>query len=315
VGQGRSRAYGRGADLAGCAGYDVCTRHTAWNDRASGDAGPAWASYDHHWNRAPEDAMPSALDRGLACLLALLALGGCAAVPRTVVAQRPAPAPRGLVVVVDGAGGGTTATDAVAAAIGAANAPLAVRRFDWTHGRGRGLADMTDVPHAAAQGRRLAATIASHRAACPHLPISLVCHSAGSMVVLAAADVLPPDSVESIVLLAPAVSTDFDLRGAMRAARRGVDAFTSEHDRFWLGVGTNIVGTADGKRGVDAAGRVGFAAPPLEPCEAALSGRLRQHPWHCSVAWTGNRGDHDGTLRSAYFRAYVLPVLLPAATR
>jgi hypothetical protein len=60
-----------------------------------------------------------------------------------------------------------------------------------------------------------------------------------------------------------------------------------------------------------AAGRVGFDAPALVPSEAALSSRLRQHPWDPSVAWTGNFGDHSDSLRPAYLKAYVLPLLTP----
>jgi len=253
--------------------------------------------------------MRPALPYALLCSLALLPLTGCAGVPTRVEAYRVPPAPRALVLVADGAGGYQTATDAVTETVTAADLPLLVYPFEWTHGRGRGIADMTDVAHAQAQGQRLAAVVQAYRAGWPGLPIHLVSHSAGSMVVLAAADVLPPDSVERIVLLAPAVSADFDLRRTLAAARQGVDAFTSERDRFWLGVGTRVVGTADGKRGADAAGRVGFTPPALD---LALAGRLRQHPWDPSLAWTGNRGDHDGTLRAGYLRAYVLPLLLPA---
>jgi len=94
-------------------------------------------------------------------------------------------------------------------------------------------------------------------------------------VALAAAERLPPDSLERIVLLAAGgVVRTYDLRRALVSARQGLDVFSSEKDRWWLGVGAAIVGTADGKRDPPA-GRVGFRPPG----DAALALRLHQHPW------------------------------------
>jgi pimeloyl-ACP methyl ester carboxylesterase len=219
---------------------------------------------------------------------------------------RPPLATRGLVLVADGAGGDPDTFDAAVRAVRETGTPLVVRSFNWTHGWRRTVADMTDVEHGRTQGQRLAAEVACYRAACPNTPITLLAYSAGTHVALEAARWLEPDSVERIVLLAPAVATDYDLRPALMAARQGVDVFTSERDGLVLGLGTGVVGTADGKRGVDTAGRVGFAAPPADAC---LIQRLRQHPWDASVEWTGNRGSHGGSLNSRYFRAYVLPLL------
>jgi pimeloyl-ACP methyl ester carboxylesterase len=213
-------------------------------------------------------------------------------------------------VVADGAGGGPGASRALAAAVREASAPLYVQQFAWTHGAGHGIRDMTDVAHARAQGRLLAEEVARQRSARPDLPVYLVGYSAGTHVVLEAARWLGPDSVERIVLLAPAVSADYDLCPALRAARQGVDVFTSERDRFYLGLGTRVVETADGKRGVPAAGRVGFDPPAT--ADACLAARLRQYPWSAEVAATGNRGEHSGSLQPTYLRAFVLPLLAPA---
>src|SRR5206468_13121931 len=128
-------------------------------------------------------------------------------------------------------------------------------------------------------------------------------------VALEATRCLEPDSLERIILLAPAVSADYDLRPALVAARSGIDVFTSKRDRLYLGLGPRLVGTADGKFFVPPAGRVGFDPPPLSATDAALAERLRQHPWESSMAWTGNLGTHAGTLNAAYFRAYVLTLL------
>jgi hypothetical protein len=107
------------------------------------------------------------------------------------------------------------------------------------------------------------------------------------------------------------VSADYDLRRAIASARHGIDAFTSERDTLYLGFGTDLLGTSDGKR-APAAGRVGFCPPVLAQNETCLAGRLHQHPWNCSVAWTGNEGGHTDCLRLAFLKAYVLPLFGPA---
>ena len=126
--------------------------------------------------------------------------------------------------------------------------------------------------------------------------------------ILAAAEGLPPGSVERIILLAPAVSTDYNLRPALRTACKGIDVFYSERDTLALGLGVGIVGTTD-RRWSPAAGRVGFQPCPQTTEDAILFGKLRQHPWDPTVIWTGNNGGHYATYQPCYLRYYVLPLL------
>src|SRR5262249_20780314 len=147
-------------------------------------------------------------------------------------------------------------------------APLHVRTFAWGHWRGLGLADAADAAHASRQGAILACEVRRRVAERPSRPVSLVGYSAGCAVVLAAAEHLPPDTLDRIVLLAPAVSPCHDLRAALLSARRGVDAFTSERDWLVLGVGTTLAGTPDGGRG-PSAGQTGFRSA-LSPADAHL---------------------------------------------
>jgi pimeloyl-ACP methyl ester carboxylesterase len=237
-------------------------------------------------------------------------LGGCAVAPYRVTTYKPPETPRGIVLVVDGAGGSPAASQAIASAVKKSQLPLFVRSYDWSHGPGLAVVDVTDVDHAQCESRRFAALMTSYRDKFPNTPITVVAYSAGTHVALEATQWLQPDSLDRLVLLAPAVAADYALRPALVAARH-IDAFSSRRDGIYLGLGTTILGTVDGQRGVPPAGRVGFDPPPLRPEEAHLANRLHQHPWDPSIAWTGNNGSHDGTLRPKYVRAYVLPLLLP----
>jgi len=241
-------------------------------------------------------------------------MAGCAGVQARVESYAPPVPARGIVIVVDGAGGYPTASRSITAAVEQSRLPLYVRTFEWSLGRLRPLADVRDGEHSRCRGEVLAGEVNRYRTSYPGVGVSLIGFSAGSVVVLAAAERLPANALERIVLLAPAVSTDYDLRRALLSARAGMDVFTSQRDRLWLGLGTGVVGTADGTRD-PAAGRVGFQPPALCPNEIALAGRLRQHPWEPGLGWSGNEGEHAGSLQPAYLKAYVLPLLVPAATR
>jgi pimeloyl-ACP methyl ester carboxylesterase len=211
----------------------------------------------------------------------------------------------------DGAGNTAGCSAAFRQAVADERLPLCVETVAWSYGPYRFLADEMNYRHAREAGCRLAAQVAAYRQACPDGTVYLAGHSAGSAVVLAAAENLPPGSVEDIVLLAPAVSAGYDLRPALHTSRRGIDVFCSERDWAVLGLGVGIVGTTD-RRWSAPAGRVGFKPVAALAQDAALYCRLREHRWDPSVTWTGNYGGHFDTYEQpCYLRAYVLPVLAP----
>ncbi len=120
---------------------------------------------------------------------------------------------------------------------------------------------------------------------------------------MAAAEQLPADTVERIVLLAPAPGPDYDLRPALRVARKGVDSFHSQCDVIG-GLVLAVMGNADGQFQVSA-GCVGFTQPADEP----LYANLRQHGWDWDMGKTGYFGGHFGCTRAAFLHAYVVPLL------
>jgi pimeloyl-ACP methyl ester carboxylesterase len=238
---------------------------------------------------------------------------GCATARHDVLAPIPALAGQDVILSADGAGNSAGLTTALRQAVADRCLPVHVEKCEWSYGPGRFLADQMSFCHAREAGARLAQRACAYRQACPDSKISLIAHSAGCLVALAAAEQLPPDCLDKIVLLAPAVSSTYDLRPALRSAHRGIDVFTSERDVLILGAGVGVVGTTD-RRWEAAAGRVGFQ-PVGDPAEdAALYGRLRQHPWEPSVAWTGNVGGHFDTYETRFFEAYVVPVLIDSSS-
>ncbi len=240
----------------------------------------------------------------------LLAAFGCMSQRHEALAPPPAPRPPcGIIFVADGAGGFEATSTALRESIEEERLPLAVETIEWSHGFGRVISDQVGRRRVHAAAEALAGKIAGTRAACPNLAIYALGHSAGTAVVLEAAELLPAGSMDRIVLLAPSVSADYDLRPALCCAREGIDVFTSSRDWWYLGFGVTLTGTADGRWLTPAAGRVGFRPVVQNLGDAALYAKLQQHPWDPCVAWAGHLGGHYGSHRPEYLRAYVLPLL------
>jgi pimeloyl-ACP methyl ester carboxylesterase len=245
------------------------------------------------------------------CLLPLFA--GCyGQLPCPGVCQTASPMPPssiGLVFVANGSGDLRILSTNLSQVVAETCTPLQVETFVWSHGRGRFLADHLDYANVRGQGSLLAARVAACRRRCPDRRIYLIGHSAGCAVVLAAAEMLPHVSVDRIILLAPSVSGDYDLRRALCTTRCGMDVFCSQRDRLVLGLAVKLVGTAD-RHGRTAAGQFGFRPIITCPADAALYAKLREHPWSPDVAWTGNRGGHNGSNQASFLHAYVVPLLI-----
>jgi pimeloyl-ACP methyl ester carboxylesterase len=245
------------------------------------------------------------------CVPWVLGLVGCASGPARVESWCPPPLDtRAIVVVIDGAGGSPDGYNSLSRVVREQALPLQVVSFEWSHGPLGFIADQVQTDYTRAAGCRLAERVRLLCQQAPGKPIELMAHSAGTLVALSCAEALPPDSLERIVLLAPAVSCTYDLRPALRCSRRGIDVYCSERDRFYLGFGIRLLGTTDGKR-EDAAGRIGFCNPAQAAADPALYAKLHQHPWEPSLAWTGHNGEHGGAFREAFMRTQIIPLLWP----
>jgi pimeloyl-ACP methyl ester carboxylesterase len=205
----------------------------------------------------------------------------------------------GLVLVADGVGGLHLCGMALKHVMGDGEARHRVRLHEWGHGLGHWHRDLTNVANRDAQAKAMADEVLAWRAERPGSPAYLVGKSGGSGVVVRALEMLPSDSVDAAVLLAPALSPDYDLTQALEAVRRELVVFWSPLDVFVLGLGTRVFGTIDRVRSVSA-GLVGFRGEWP---------KLRQVRWRPSMIRTGYLGGHVGPDSPAFLRRYVVPLL------
>jgi hypothetical protein len=145
----------------------------------------------------------------------------------------------------------------------------------------------------------------------PEQPIFLTCHSGGAGPAVWALEVLPEDvRIESLVMLAPALSPGYDLSKALSRVRGKVYCFYSNSDDMILGTGTKLLGTIDGVRS-DAAGRIGFTKPAA--ADDVQYAKLMQFPYDRAWIRYGHLGGHIGVMQAAFVQAVVAPLMLGRA--
>jgi hypothetical protein len=247
----------------------------------------------------------------LVCL-AVSGPGGSILANKFPTSARPTAATRaGVVFVVEGVGGFDVFGTSARWALPRAGVHHEIRDFVWTHGWGSVLKDLQDTRHMLRKAGDLAEEIRQVKATTPERPVYIVAKSGGTGVALAAAEQLPPQTLERIILLSSAVSPTYDLRPALRATRYQIISFHSPFDQLILGWGTRQFGTIDRVRG-PSAGLHGFLIPPsLSAADRALYDRLVQVRWHASMLLQGHTGAHSGTSMPAFMAKEVAPWLKP----
>jgi hypothetical protein len=217
----------------------------------------------------------------------------------------------GIVFVVGGVGGFDLLGSGAQWALPKAGIKHEIKEFCWTHGTGRVFRDLQDHRHLMSKAVELADEVRKIKEETPDRPVYLVGKSGGAGLVLAAAEQLPPATLERIILLSAAVSTTYDLRPAFRATKCEIVSFYSIYDNVILDWGTTTFGTID-RYYVPSAGCKAFTIPKdLSADDQALYDRLVEIPWKPAMIPTGYWGGHLGTSMPAFVAKEVGPWLLP----
>jgi pimeloyl-ACP methyl ester carboxylesterase len=246
-------------------------------------------------------------------ILLLVIAAGCGVLRDPVEPTPLASAPEDVVFVADGAGDFRMASKALRCAVAETETPLQVVTFVWSHGYCRSLADQCDHAYAEAQGRRLAERVAEWHALHPPCRVSLVGHSAGCAVILAAVEAVQPGIVQRVILLSPSVPASYDLRPALANVGEEIDVHCSDRDSWDLGTVVRFLYCLEGVA-CPASGCGGFQAYGSTPEDAACYAKLRHFRWNPWVSeLTGHDGGHYGCERQAYLRRMVLPSLMGKA--
>ncbi len=177
--------------------------------------------------------------------------------------------------------------------------------LDWTSlvARRTLLGNLTDAELNRARAAAISDELQAWRAEHPNSRLYLIGLSGGAGMILFTCEALPDDfSVERIILLSGAVSSDYDLTRALRMSRRGVVSYSSRLDAPILNLGTRFFGTLDRKH-VPSAGYAGLTGSPADE----FRHKLIEIYWEAEDVRLGNLGGHFGSLARAYFRQKILP--------
>jgi hypothetical protein len=146
----------------------------------------------------------------------------------------------------------------------------------------------------------------------PKLRITLTCHSGGTGIAVWALESLPEGmKVQTLVLLASALSPEYDLSKALKHVRGKAYVYYSKNDQVVLGAGTRLFGTIDGVKG-NAAGLVGFKKP--EGGDEKSYEKLVQIPYDDGWIAFQNIGNHVGCMSQPFAENVLAPMLIEELT-
>ena len=238
--------------------------------------------------------------RSCICVALIALLSGCAT--SVIEPQRP-----DTVIVLPGIGGDSEVYGQVVHSLHDYGNNDCLRVFGWGYSWPLFWFTMSSSTLHDYTERQLADQIVQWRKLHPHSQIVLIAHSAGAGVVVGALSRLSGTiEVGPVILLAPSLSPDFDLRPALKHAGI-IHVFYSSNDEFWQGWGPTIFGTYDGVHR-DGAGRTGFSLASLSPAERA---RVFQHPYQSQWNSLGNHGGHFDWMAEPFVGLVLKPLIDP----
>jgi pimeloyl-ACP methyl ester carboxylesterase len=184
--------------------------------------------------------------------------------------------------------------------------PGTIDIYDWP-GADPGLGALFARQRNEGQADKLAAIVQQIYKKDPDAKVRVVCHSGGAGIAAWALERLPDGvKIDTLVMIAPALSQRYDLSKALARVRGKAYALTSVNDVLVLGAGTRMFGTIDGVK-EEAAGLRGFTMP--DGADAKQYEKLVQVPYDEAWMDLGNIGDHIGPMGRRFAAEMISPLL------
>jgi pimeloyl-ACP methyl ester carboxylesterase len=217
---------------------------------------------------------------------------------------------QGLVIVLPGIEGYSRLNRRIARGLAQGGVPFAIEIYDWTYGWFWQLWSLRSRRRHIEQATILASRIAEYQNQHPGRPVHLVGHSGGGAMIAFTLEALDPSRrITSGVMLVPALSPEYDLRTALSRTERGIWNFCSYGDLFFLGAGTLLCGTTDGRHCI-AAGNTGFSKGVIEHARVNDQVTIRNIPYQWKMFRTGHTGGHLSVTRAEFVSREIAPLLL-----
>ncbi len=179
-----------------------------------------------------------------------------------------------------------------------------VENFIWTISFNP-LIDQLVTVNAKTRAQLLSHEIERYHRRYPENEINVIALSAGTGVAVWAIEKLDNARVHNLVLLGSSLSHDYDVSQALDHIKGKIHVYYSPHDTVLEAV--RLVGTIDGKRGVDSVGQVGLAKPPK------AGDRVVNTAWSRKYMRFGWAGGHTDCTNSQFIQHVVAPAILSPA--
>jgi pimeloyl-ACP methyl ester carboxylesterase len=255
---------------------------------------------------------------GLALLVPVLLATGCG-VPLQSTAELRSPnrLSRGYTIILPGIEGRSYLNESIAFGLKDGGVPGGLEIYDWTvGGASTWLLNLRWTSHNEKEAARIALKIKNYQDMYPGRPVSIIGHSGGGgMAVLALEHLAPEHKIDSVILLAPALTPDYDLRKALTRTRSGIWNYYSKYDVGFLQVGTYTFGNMDGGH-ARAAGAVGFVKPwGMDRHGHEVYDRLlHQQEFTPQMAESGHYGLHTTWAKRAFVSKWLAPIVRTSYT-
>lgn len=217
---------------------------------------------------------------------------------------------QGLVLVLPGIEGYSRLNRRLARGLAQGGVPFSIEIYDWTFGWIWQLWSLRSRRRHIEQATILASRIAEYQNQHPGRPVHMVGHSGGGAMIAFTLEALDPvRRITSGVMLVPALSPDYDLRTAVSRTEQGIWNYCSRGDVFFLGAGTLLCGTADGRHCV-AAGNTGFLEAAVARAKVTEQASLRNVPYRREMIRTGHTGGHLSVTRPGFISQEIAPLFV-----
>jgi pimeloyl-ACP methyl ester carboxylesterase len=224
---------------------------------------------------------------------------------------------RGLVLVLPGIEGQSFINQSIAQGLADGGVEAAIEIYDWTTGIILlFLYHLRGWRRNVKQAERLARRIVEYRKSYPGRPIYLIGHSGGGALSVLTLERLPPGAtITGAVLLNAALSPRYDLTAALPHVETMIWNFRSIFDLFFVGIGTVLAGTVDGRH-TCCAGMIGFRVPAdLDGGRRELyAQRVRDVPFRAAMMADFHFGGHMGPSNRVFVARNLAPLIKGASS-
>jgi len=208
---------------------------------------------------------------------------------------------QGYVLVLPGIEGASYFNASVVRGLVDAGIPYAIERYDWTCGFFLFLYNLCSSKLHHQQAEVIADKISQYQSEYPNRPVYLIGHSGGgAMAVLTTSKLARHQSVTGLVLLANAMSHDYQLDDVLARVDQKVWNVTSVGDLFFIGLMTTLLGTFD-RKWTFCAGLSGFTRTQNE--------KLVEMPYRAEYVSARNFAGHFGCTAHHFVRKHLAPLL------